>query len=289
MLRIEKILLPLDFISLPLHLVHQTAALAHHFKAEIVLLHVVTDLSYPAGVFEDRNEQVAKDLLEEVIARAQRKLDTSLQDELKGLTIKRVMRRGDPAYEIVHAAHEESAGLVMIPASRGGAFQQFLLGSVTAKVLHHCGCPVWTGSHLEDGALRKFAVQNVICAVDFGEHSAHTVSWAAQMASDFNAKLILAHATPGVEIYGPGGSLIDNRMKTELESAAAEKMIQLQQEVGIQVETLIESGDAPAVLKRLAQQANADLMVLGTRPIGDRLRSGGYAIICESPIPVLSV
>lgn len=289
MLKIEKILLPLDFISMPLHLVHQAVALAHHFDAEIILLHVVTDLSYPAGVFEDRHEQIAKDLLEEVIARAQRKLDTSLQEELRGLTIRRIMLRGDPASEIVRTAHEESAGLVMISANRGGAFQQFLLGSVTAKVLHQCGCPVWTGSHLEDGALRKFAVRNVLCPVDFGVHSAHTISWAAQMASEFNARLVLAHATPGVEIYGPGGRLIDNKMKTELESAAAEKLTQLQQEVGIQAEIMIDSGDPPAVLKRLVQQANADLMVLGSRPIGDRFRSGGYAIICESPIPVLSV
>jgi hypothetical protein len=72
-LKIGKILLPLDFIDLPLHLVHQTAVLAHHFDSEIVLLHVVTPLSYPAGVFVDKHSQVARDLLDEIVTRARAK------------------------------------------------------------------------------------------------------------------------------------------------------------------------------------------------------------------------
>jgi hypothetical protein len=36
-LKIDKILIPLEFIDFPLHLVHQAAALVHRFNSEIVL------------------------------------------------------------------------------------------------------------------------------------------------------------------------------------------------------------------------------------------------------------
>ena len=53
MLNIKKILLPVDFPDTSLPVIHQAATLAHHFRAEIVMLHVVTALSHTAGVPED--------------------------------------------------------------------------------------------------------------------------------------------------------------------------------------------------------------------------------------------
>ena len=53
---------------------------------------------------------------------------------------------------------------ILVPVRR------FLLGSVTAKVLHNCGCPVWTAAHPEGEAADKFESRNVLCAVDFGPH-----------------------------------------------------------------------------------------------------------------------
>jgi hypothetical protein len=51
MLKIKKILLPLDLEEsvLPVVVVHQAAALAHHFHSEILVLHVITPLTYIAG------------------------------------------------------------------------------------------------------------------------------------------------------------------------------------------------------------------------------------------------
>ena len=44
-----------------------------------------------------------------------------------------------------------------------GAFYRFLLGSVTAKVLHESHCPVWTGAHLEEAQAREFSIRHVLC------------------------------------------------------------------------------------------------------------------------------
>jgi nucleotide-binding universal stress UspA family protein len=49
MLSIKKILLPVDFPNTSLRVIHQAATLAHQYRSEIVMLHVVTALSQAQG------------------------------------------------------------------------------------------------------------------------------------------------------------------------------------------------------------------------------------------------
>ena len=99
----------------------------------------------------------------------------------------------------------EKADLIMMP-SHGFAFNRFLLDSKNAEVLFGTECPVWTGAHVEVSPPKEFAIHSVLCAVDLGERSPQVVSWAAEIASEFGAHLTLAHVTPSVELWGPGGS-----------------------------------------------------------------------------------
>jgi nucleotide-binding universal stress UspA family protein len=288
MLNIKKILLPVDFPNASLDVIHQAVTLARHFNSEIVMLHVVTVLSYAAGVPEDSRELADWDLLAVIIREAQKKQGQSLGPELHGLTIQRMLVKGDPAWTIVRTAQEEKADLIMMP-SHGFTFDQFLLGSVTGKVLHRTECPVWTGAHVEESPVREFAIRNVLCAVDFGPCDNKTVSWAAQMAAEFGARLTLANVTAGVEFWGPGGSYVNQEWKEALVGDASRQIAKLQQDTGIKADVFIGSGDAPKVLSQAAKQTNADLLVNGCYPYGGHLRTHGYGIICAVPIPVLSV
>ena len=288
MLNITKILLPVDFPNTSLRVVHQAATLAHHFHSEIVMLHVVTAQSRAAGVPEDGPELAGWDMLAEITREAEKNLDQSLGPELEGLAIRRVLVKGDPACAIVQMAEEEGADLIMMP-SHGSTFNQFLLGSVTAKVLHGTECPVWTGAHVQESPVQKFAIRNVLCAVEFGPRADMTVSWAAQTAAEFGAHLTLANVTASVEFWGPGGSYVDQRWKEELVGNASQQMAKLQQDTGIKADVIIGSGDVPTVLSHIAKQTKADLLVTGCYPYGGHLRTHGYGIICALPIPVLSV
>jgi nucleotide-binding universal stress UspA family protein len=288
MLNIKKILLPVDFPNPSLRVVHQAATLAHHFHSEIVMLHVVTALNQTAGVPEDGLELAGWDMLAEITKEAQKNLDQSLGPELEGLAIRRMLLKGDPAQAIVQTAQVEQADLIMMP-SHGYTFNQFLLGSVTAKVLHGTECPVWTGAHMEESPVQEFAIRNVLCAVDFGSRSHKTVSWAAQMAAEFSARLTLAHVTASAELWGPGGSHVNPKWKQALVSDASQHLVELQRDMGTKADVLIGSGDVPKVLCQAAKQTKADLLVTGCYPYGGNLRTHGYAIICAVPIPVLSV
>ncbi|MGA2334378.1 MAG: universal stress protein [Terriglobales bacterium] len=288
MLSIKKILLPVDFPNASLRVVHQAATLARNFHSEIVMLHVVTARSHAAGVPEDGPELARWDLLAELVRGAQKNLDLTLGPELEGLAIRSVLLKGDPAKAIVHTAQVENADLIMMP-SHGFTFNQFLLGSVTAKVLHGTECPVWTGAHVEESPGQEFAIRNVLCAVDFGPRSHKTVSWAAQMGAEFGAHLTLAHVTPSVELWGPGGSYVVPQWKESLVGDASRHLAELQQDMGIKADVFIGSGDVPKVLSQAAKQTKADLLVTVCYPYGGNLRIHGYAIICAVPIPVLSV
>ena len=115
------------------------------------------------------------------------------------------------------------------------------------------------------------------------------MSWAAQIAAEFGARLTLAHVTASVEIWGPGGNYANPRWKQELVDDAAQHLAQLQKDTGTKAEVFIGSGDVPKVLSQAAKQTKADLLVAECYPYGGNLRIHGYAIICAVPIPVLSV
>jgi nucleotide-binding universal stress UspA family protein len=291
MLSIQKILLPVVLTDTSRHVIHQAAWLARRFHAEMILLHVVPPLSYPAGALESGHEITARDLHSHIVQRAEEDLDRALAPELDGIVVTRVLLRGDPAHEIVKTARDRNAGLIVMSTHGHGAFYRFLLGSVTAKVLHESHCPVWTGAHLEEAPAGEFSVRRVLCSVDLSPHSRHTASLAAEMAAAVDATLTLVHITTGVEVWGPGGSHVDPVWKEMIVGNAIKEIAQLQQDVGTKAEVIIDSGNVPELLNRAAEQTKADVLVIGHSPgrshLGDN--GEGYGIIRESHIPVLSV
>jgi nucleotide-binding universal stress UspA family protein len=288
MLTIKKILLPVDFPDTSLPVIHQAALLARHFHSEIEMLHVITARSREAGVPNEGPELVRWDLLAQILQVAQKNLDQSLQSELEGLPVHCILAKGAPAQAIMETAQQQNPDLIMMP-SHGVTFDQFLMGTVTAKVLSATDCPVWTGAHIKESPAQKFALRNVLCAVDFRPHNRKTVLWASQLAAEFGARLTLANVTAGVESWGPGGDYVNPEWKKELVGDASQHLADLQKEMGIAADIFVGSGDVPKALSQAAKQTNADLLVTGCQAYGGFLRTHGYAIICALSIPVLSI
>lgn len=291
MLSIRKILVPLVFTETSRRVLRQAAWLAQRFHAEMILLHVVPPLSYPAGLLEEGHQITARDLHAHIVQRAQGDLDQTVLPEFDGITVTRVLLRGDPAREIIEAARAAKADLIVMSTHGHGAFYRFLLGSVTAKVLHEGGCPVWTGAHLEDPPAREFSIRQILCSVDLSPRSRRTLTQAAEMAAALDAKLTLCHVTESVEFFGPGGSRVDPAWKDKIVGFATRDIAKLQQEAGTSAEVIVESGNVPEMLNHAAQQIQADVLVIGHNPLYGHLGENGegYGIIRESRVPVLSV
>jgi nucleotide-binding universal stress UspA family protein len=287
-LNIKKIVLPVDVPYASLSVIHQAVTLAQHFDSEVVMLHV-TGASKPArGDSREKRGLTGGNLFKEIVHGAEKRMDHSLGPTLESLRIRCVVGEGDTAAAILQVAEKEEADLIMM-ASQGETFYQFLLSSVTMKVKRSSECPIWTGASAEDSAGGEFAIRNVLCAVDLGPRSPKVVSWGKQLAEAFGARLTLAHVTAGVEFWGPGGSYVNQEWREALVKDATRRVAELQQKLGTTSEVFIGSGNGPKVLSEAAKQAKAEVLVTGCQPYGGHLRTHGFTIICAMPIPVLNV
>lgn len=287
---LKKILLPVDFSDRCLGAARYARALAAHYGAEIIMLHAVEPIRYEFSALEFGGT-VMTDLAANRMAQARQRLENFLEEELAGARLRRVLVEGDAAQKVVETAQEEEVGLITMPTHGYGRFRRFILGSVTAKVLHDAQCPVWTGVHLEEAPeAATIVLRTIVCAVDLGAQSAEPLAWASELARDFQARLVLVHASPRLELRP--GELGARDLNAEVARSARRRLEELREQGGAAAELVVECGDTPRVVCGAAKERQADLLVIGrgsAAGIFGRLRTNAYAIIRESPCPVVSV
>jgi nucleotide-binding universal stress UspA family protein len=293
MFHLGKILLPIDFSASGLTAANHVGALARHFHSEVTLLHVndfsvLHPLNGPLG-FGITSEEAER---AEHLSRRQQQLDEFGVAELRGVSVKRLLRCGDPAKLIVECAGEDKSELILMPTRGHGSFRRFLLGSVTSKVLHDAESPVWTSTHLaEPLTLNPTEVRHVMCAVDFGPQSCKVLSWAASFASEFGAKLTAVHAVLQTPPTLPDRHTFYWHDQAHL--GAEERLRGLVLDSRIQADVLVVSnGDVPKALSAAAKEKGAELLVIGRSWACDlprRLGTHAYFIICNAPCPVVSI
>jgi nucleotide-binding universal stress UspA family protein len=220
----------------------------------------------------------------------QGEFDQYLKDRFAGLHVQRILEEGDPSRIITKFAEEHATDLILLPTHGYGIFRSLLLGSVTAKVLHDALCPVWTAVHVEDAPPAKSSFERIMCAVDLTDSSIASMRFASQLAHDFDAKLWLVHAVPAPEA-GPE-RYFDVDLQKFLEEEARKIIGKMQETAGISAQLCIGAGEVSHVVREAATHHNADLVITGRghsiRTLG-RLRTNVYAIIRQSPCPVISV
>lgn len=286
---LSHILVPVDFSERSTGAARYAEALQRIFGSRVTLLHVLPPPHYEFGAMEVGGS-VLEELFRNRAEQAQRELAEFLAEELPPEGAVRLLLEGDPAAKIVETAHERQAGLIVMPTHGYGPFRRFILGSVTAKVLHDADCPVWTGVHLEAGSVEEIRFRKVAAAVDLGPQSERTLMWASRFAEGVGAQLSLVHATPNLE--GQAGEYFDPDWRKHIEAQVREQVDALQQRLGTHAPLLVDSGDAAAVVCQLAQEAGADVLVIGrgsAAGVFGRLRANAYSIIRQSHCPVVSV
>jgi nucleotide-binding universal stress UspA family protein len=284
---LSKILLPVDFSERSLGAARYAKTLADHFHSGLTLLHVLTPPHYEFGALEIGGSMLTE-LYTNRAAQVEKELETFLAGELEGMEAKRVVLEGDPARQIVEYAHEENAGLIVMPTHGYGPFRQFILGSITAKVLHDADCPVWTGVHLEEAPQADpMTFRDIVCAIDLGPQSCKALEWATAMQKEFGARLTVVHAMASSPAAGQ-----DDERGREMELAVRDDLTRLRKSAGTEADLVVEPGDPPKVVCELADRLKAGLLVIGrgsAAGVFGRLRTNAYAIIRQSPCPVVSV
>ena len=291
MAMLSRILVPVVFSARCQDATRYAAALACRFQCELHLLHVFVQ---PWGAFSAAEGFATPPPydLPSTLLQVQDQLDAFQHDELQNLQVRTVVREGDPARIIAEYACTENCDLIVMPTHGYGPFRRFLLGSVTAKVLHDVHCPVFTGPHLEHPPeITEPGFETILCALDLRPESRAVLSWAARFAAEFGSKLTVVHAIPAAT-NRLDGIYFDAAWRADILAHARTRLESLRDDLAVDAEIVIESGDIPGAVREAAKSAHADLLVAGRgHPHGmlGRLRTNTYGIVRESPCPVIAV
>lgn len=283
---LSKILLPVDFSGRSAGAARYVRLLAEHSQAEAILLHVAVPTPFQLGPMEMASMPIP-DLYRSQMELFQKDLDDLCASELAGLQTRTVLVEGDPSTRIVEFAHREEIGLIVMPTHGYGPFRRFILGSNTAKVLHDADCPVWTGVHIAEAPPGPIQLRHILCAVDLGPQSVPALSWADWLRNLFGARLTVMHATAAVP---PSES--EEAQRASLRWAAERELRRVVHTSGAKADLLIDAGDPAHTICSVASRLKSDLLVIGrgsAAGVFGRLRTNAYAIIRQSPCPVVSV
>jgi len=277
-MELSRILAPVEFSERCVAAARYAGSVARHTHAELTLLHVVP-----------QPPEIPPELFQERVAVQESTLSQFLADKLKDLPVRRLVVKGDPARKIVQYAQNERASAILMATHGFGPFRHFLIGSNTAKVLHDADCPVWTGVHMEEAPAPCFPPQSILCAVDLGEQSRRTLDWARGLQRLTSARLTLLHVSisaPGIA-KGP-----EVQWNVTVQEAGRQALERLREDSGADADLVVESGDPAQVIAAVAHRLPAGLVVIGRGSASGmfgRLRANAYAIIRQSPCPVVSV
>jgi nucleotide-binding universal stress UspA family protein len=287
MLPFHKILFPVDYSEPCQAIIPYVQEMACHFSAELTVCHAYAPISALA-----QNELLVTDPDLEAKAHAieEDRLRQFACHYFAGQKLEAIAALGEPGGVIDRLAHEQRADLVMLATRGHGPVRRFLLGSITAKVLHDVGAAVWTGvgAALAEHPVR-IPYQSIVCALDDSTEAEGVLRAAASLASAYQADLRIVHVIPTPPPYPD----IDLAEYTEalMESYQC-RLRDLKAKLGVDApHTVIEGLPGDGIHHEVVRR-KADLLVTGRgHSIGtfSRLWSHLYSIIRDSPCPVLSV
>jgi len=277
----KRILSPVDFSARSEHAVRYAAALARRFESELILVHAFEALGLDYSMV-DPDRSLFDNVLEIRRQRARAQLDAFAPETFNAL---RLLVEGDAPDQILCAASRQDADLIVMPTQGRSRIRRFIVGSVTAKVLHDSPIPVWTGAHLDcEQNFPELRLRNILCAVDFGPESPAVLESGASLAGAFDATVSVAHV-----ISSAGVSVLE---AYDLLQSVEDRLRKLVRAAGIEAPCYVEHGDAHKAVPAKARDLTADLVVIGrgcSQDVAGRLRAQAYGIIRQAPCPVLSV
>ena len=137
----SRILVALDGSEYSVKALEFAIDLAKKYQSQLILVHVVLRQIYAinppeAGILA--GTAIVRELEAEgkaILAKGEETVKT------QGLPVIVRLRQGVPAEELLRAAAEEKADLIVLGSRGLSQVKAFLLGSVSDKVSHHAKCP----------------------------------------------------------------------------------------------------------------------------------------------------
>ena len=137
--RIQTIVVPTDFSARSKEAVHYASALATDYGARLCLVFVYE----PLMIVEGLEAYAVVRSNQQMLKRVRERLGIFARDEIdETIPVQSEVRIGKPHREIVAAAKEEGADLIVIATHGYTGLKHAFVGSTAERVVRHASCPV---------------------------------------------------------------------------------------------------------------------------------------------------
>jgi nucleotide-binding universal stress UspA family protein len=201
-----------------------------------------------------------------------------------GLPVRTVVRQGHPAEQIVKAAVEARADLILMGTRGGSSVKRWVLGGVTERVLHLSPIPVLpipSGTQLP----KQGRVRRILVPVDGSKLAESAIPWARRLAALLKSRLLLIHVYP----VGPGGLKASHQPLYDALHRRMARAIEGMRQAGVKAAFRLQRGDPAERLLCFADRN--DLIVTTTHGFGGVKRwifgSVAEKLIRNAIVPVL--
>lgn len=281
----EKILCAIDFSENSVRALQWTQALAHRFQSGIAALHV---MEYPGAIdsfafdFEAYQKRTIEDLHDFLIP-------LKVQHETMVLT-------GSAPHEIVNAAEQIGASLIVMGTRGLKGAAHHLVGSCTEHVVHHARVPVFTVSPLCEAPDAGLEHRRVLLPTSSLEKPPRGYIVLRQIVEEFAESVTLMHVVDFKDpMFGVNYSVHPFNV-TAYETIEKEKQLaqagMLMQTGELKPDAVIRFGDAAEEILRETHSAEHDMVLMGVRKeglFGRFFDSTAYRVICNCPVPVMTL
>jgi len=295
---ITRIMFATDFSRWARRAEDYACALACSWRASLTVLSVA---EFPPGLNPDYpiNQQYLADLLKNASSQL---VDLKRRAERRGIAVTTRMASGIPSEEVTTAARAEDSDLIVVGTRGKTGLAHVLLGSTAERVIRGAPCPVLTvrtdpaDIEEEEGALsRPVTLERILVPVDFSDCSLDALEYAAVVAQQAKASLLLLHVLEPVS-YGLDFTLGHSRTREQVREAWTKRLEELASSLTVPhvpVESRLRGGLPADSILDSARTLPCDLIVMGTH--GRRGISHAFsgsvaeAVLRKARCPVLTV
>jgi nucleotide-binding universal stress UspA family protein len=207
----------------------------------------------------------------------------------QGVPCEIVVRPGLPADQILAFVRERPIDRIVMGTHSPGPVGKLLVGSVAEAVLRTARIPVFiVGRDVVDGKHKNFATRTILCAISMNETSGTVAAFAANLALEHDARLVLQHVIRPQE----WAEVLQGREVEDLEKDLLALIPETLQNK-ISPLSIAVPGDPTEELLYQASAQQADLIVMGAQGasrFAAIARSGVvYKVLAHSHCPVITL
>jgi nucleotide-binding universal stress UspA family protein len=288
MIRIKKILCPVDFFPASVAAVKYAAGLAENYGAAIHLLHVVAPVAVSQYDFQIDTTEILKSM-ETVSKHEMKKLVARVRSA--GVDAEAEVQIGDVYDEITRAIEIMKPDLVVMGTHGRRGVERFFMGSTAEKLLRHSPVPMITISAAgKKASSPRPRFRRILVTIDFSGGTPDALDYAFSAAQENESQVTLLHVVHDFSAEVPGkftNSVIDGVRKQldDLVPAATRKRCD--------IVTRVEAGEPHQVILKMVEDLKIDLLVMNIHGKGvlDRALVGSTAerVVRAASCPVMLI